>query len=125
MITIDTYYLSVLLEYGIAGFIVFYGMFAIAIYEAGRRSLFARSENEDKSFLLPITVSLIVFIVIKSVFSQQDNHPVIFMMLGALMALTAIHRGLAAVAIEPKRYSIVINPILSTSKWIPAARRSK
>ena len=98
MITIDTYYLSILLEYGIAGFIVFYGMFAVAIYEAGRRSLFARSETEDKSFLLPIAVSLFVFIVIKSVFSQQDNHPVIFMMLGALMALNASRRQLSAPA---------------------------
>ena len=97
MITIDTYYLSILLEYGIAGFIVYYGMFAIAIYEAGRRA-FCRSETEDKSFLLPIAVSLFVFIVIKSVFSQQDNHPVIFMMLGALMALIASRRKLPALA---------------------------
>jgi O-Antigen ligase len=86
-ITIDTYYLSILLEYGIAGFIIYYGMFAIAIYEAGRRSLFAPSDTEHRTFILPITISLIAFVIIKSVFSQQDNHPVVFMMLGALMAL--------------------------------------
>jgi len=87
MITIDTYYLSVLLEYGVIGFIVYYGMFAIAIYNGGLKSLFSKTLSEDKSFVLPITVSLITFIVIKSVFSQQDNHPVVFMMLGALVAL--------------------------------------
>jgi hypothetical protein len=96
MITIDTYYLSVVLEYGIAGFIVYFGMIAIAIYEAGRRGLFDVSDNEDRGFLLPITISLVTFIIIKSVFSQQDNHPVVFMMLGALMALAASHRKVSA-----------------------------
>lgn len=91
MITIDTYYLSIVLEYGVLGFIVFYGIFAIAIFEGGRRSLFSPSQNEDRSFLLPITVSLISFIIIKSVFSQQENHPVVFMMLGAMVALVATY----------------------------------
>jgi hypothetical protein len=91
-ITIDSYYLSVLLEYGIAGFIVYYGLFLIAIFEPARRSLFAMKENEDRSFLLPIGISLAAFVVIKSVFSQQDNHPVVFMMLGALMAIVASNR---------------------------------
>jgi hypothetical protein len=90
--TIDTYYLSVVLEYGIAGFIVYYGMFAIAIYEAGRRGFSNSSKNPDRGFLLPITVSLVAFIVIKSVFSQQDNHPIVFMMLGATTALSAARR---------------------------------
>lgn len=92
VITIDSYYLSVLLEYGIAGFIVYYGLFLIAVFEPARLSLFAMKENEDRSFLLPIGISLAAFIVIKSVFSQQDNHPVVFMMLGALMAIVASHR---------------------------------
>jgi len=87
MISIDTYYLSILLEYGIIGFIVYYGMFAIAIYNGGKKGLFSKALSEDKSFVLPITVSLIVFIVIKSVLSQQDSHPIVFMMLGALVAL--------------------------------------
>ena len=92
MMTIDTYYLSIVLEYGILGFIIFYGIFAIAIFEGGRRSLFAPSQNEDRSFLLPITISLMIFIIIKSVFSQQENHPIIFMMLGAMVALIATHK---------------------------------
>jgi hypothetical protein len=94
-ITIDTYYLSVLLEYGIVGLIVYYGMFLIAIYEGVRRALFAPSNDENSSFLLPITASLVVFIIVKSVFSQQDNHPIVFMMLGALVALVSSYRRTA------------------------------
>lgn len=96
MMTIDTYYLSIVLEYGVLGFIIYYGMFAIGIFEGGRRSLMLPSQNEDRSFLLPITVSLITFIIIKSVFSQQDNHPVVFMMLGALVALISTYRRTTA-----------------------------
>jgi hypothetical protein len=87
--TIDTYYLSVLLEYGVAGFIVYFGMFLTAIYEAARRNVFMRIEDEDKSFLLPISLSLIVFVLSKAVFSQADIHPIVFMMVGAVLALCA------------------------------------
>lgn len=98
MVTIDTYYLSIALEYGVIGFIVYYGMFAIAIFEGGRRSLLLQSRNVDRSFLLPITVALMVFVVIKSVFSQQDNHPIVFMILGALAAIIATSRRNSAIA---------------------------
>lgn len=103
MITVDTYYLTVALEYGILGFIVYYGMFAIAIFEGGRRIVKQPPHNEDRSFLLPLTVSLAAFVVIKSVFSQQDNHPVIFMMLGAVVALIATYRRTSIAAIPGKK----------------------
>jgi hypothetical protein len=90
--SIDTYYLSIALEYGVIGFIVYYGMFAVAIFEGGRRSLLTQFRNTDRSFLLPIVVSLTVFVIVKSVFSQQENHPVVFMMLGAMVALIATYR---------------------------------
>ena len=94
-VTIDSYFLSVLIEYGLLGFIAYYGIFAIAIYEGSRRYLTDTTDNEDQSFLLPITASFIAFMIAKFVFSQQDNHPVVFMMLGALLALVASRRTLA------------------------------
>ena len=111
MITIDTYYLSMVLNMESRASLSIYGMFAIAIYEAGRRSLFDISDNEDRGFLLPITVSLITFIIIKSVFSQQDNHPVVFMMLGASMAL-AVSRQRVSVLNKLKK---IDTPLLSAS----------
>jgi len=91
-VSIDTYYLSVLLEYGVAGFVVYYGMFLIAIWEGVRRTLSKPVVDPNRAFLWPISVSLVVFIVVKSVFSQQDNHPVVFMMLGALLALASTRK---------------------------------
>jgi hypothetical protein len=106
-ITIDSYFLSVAIEYGVLGFIAYYGIFAIAIYESSRRYLMDTTANEDQSFLLPITASFIAFIIAKSVFSQQDNHPVIFMMLGALLGLIAARRNLGQSHRGPDRHNIV------------------
>jgi len=106
-VTIDSYFLSVLVEYGILGFIVYYGIFAIAIYEGSRRYLADTTANEDQSFLLPITASFVAFLVAKFVFSQQDNHPVVFMMLGALLGLIAARRTLTQSRRGPHRGNVV------------------
>jgi len=85
--TIDSYYILIGLEYGVFGFLVYYGMILLGLYEAGRHSLSSRPLNNESSLLIPIAVTLLNFVVIKSVFAQQDNHSIIFMVLGMLVAL--------------------------------------
>jgi hypothetical protein len=85
-LTVDTYYITLLLDYGVAGFVVYFSMFGVAIYEASRRSLLHQTEG-DETYLAPLAMALINFVVIKSVFSQPDNHPLVFMMLGAIVAI--------------------------------------
>ena len=46
-----------------------------------------KTNDRDAALLTPLTVALTNFFVIKAVFSQQDNHPLYFMMLGMLVAL--------------------------------------
>lgn len=84
--TIDSYYLSIALEYGLIGFILYFGIFVAAVVYAVRSLMRARTDEEF--YLLPLAVSLIVFLVIKSVFSQEAGHPLAFMMAGAVCALT-------------------------------------
>jgi hypothetical protein len=85
VLTIDTYYLSILLEYGFVGFIVYFGMFLIALY-AGTKALLRSTEPETR-ILVPLLIAIANFVVIKSVFSQEANHPIIFCFLGATVAL--------------------------------------
>jgi hypothetical protein len=85
--TIDTYYLAIGLEYGVIGFLVYYGMILFALYAAGKTALSPHPLKGESGLLIPISVMLLDFIVIKSVFSQQDNHPLVFMALGMLAAL--------------------------------------
>lgn len=89
--TIDTYYLAIGLEYGIIGFFVYYGMLVISCSYAAKYAL--RAPKGELTFFMPAAIALVNFIVIKSVFSQQDNHPLIFMLMGIVTAMVyrAIH----------------------------------
>lgn len=85
--TIDSYYLAIALEYGVIGFIVYYGMMFFALYLAGMRTISSEPLKDENAILIPIGIALANFIVVKSVFAQADNHPIIFMILGMLVAL--------------------------------------
>jgi O-antigen ligase len=87
MLTIDTYYLSTALEYGIIGFLLFFGFFIVITYK-GTSIIFKDVDlDRDTAFILPATTAIINFVVIKSVFNQEDNHPLVFMIAGMLGAL--------------------------------------
>ena len=85
--TIDSYYLTAGLEYGVLGFLIYFGMIFVAIYFAGKHCLSPDPLEDEYALLIPASVALVNFVVIKSVFSQQDNHPIIFMLLGMVAAL--------------------------------------
>jgi hypothetical protein len=88
--SIDTYYLSVLVDYGVVGFIIYFGIFVAAIYEVFRLVISkALGEDEEAWLVVPAAIAMANFVVIKSVFSQEDNHPIVFMILGMLIALCA------------------------------------
>ena len=93
LLTIDTYYLAVVLEYGILGFAVYYGMIAMSVVFAIRGELESSESGSEPSLFASIAISLINFLVIKSVFSQQGNHPLIFMMMGGVVSLTYLLRA--------------------------------
>jgi hypothetical protein len=85
--TIDSYFLLILLEYGVAGFLLFFGLFLVGIWHAGRALLETRVASWETSLLAPLVIALGNWIIIKSVFAQPDNHPLIFAMLGMTSAL--------------------------------------
>jgi O-antigen ligase len=85
--TIDSYYLSILLEFGVIGFIIFYGMICAAIVYCAKTVLAAKFHDRELEFLTASAIALTNFLLIKSVFSQQDNHPIVFVILGLSVAL--------------------------------------
>lgn len=87
IITIDSYYLTLLMDMGVLGLIVYFSMFLRGIWLSARTVVLHPSEGE-LGLLLPLSVSLTNFVIIKSVFSQDANHPIVFMMLGAVLALS-------------------------------------
>jgi len=88
--TVDSFYLTIALDYGFLGIITYYGFVTAAMYIAGREALIPHGRDRDYDFLAPIAIAIVNFMVIKSVFSQTENHPVIYMLVGALAAI--VHR---------------------------------
>lgn len=83
--SIDTYFLSVALEYGIIGFFVYYGMILSSIYY-GTMELVKRGARAY-GMLIPLCIAMTNFFIIKSIFSQQENHPLVFAIMGCLTAM--------------------------------------
>jgi hypothetical protein len=87
-ITIDNYFITIALDYGILGVIFWYGIFIVAMVEAARYSISSKYAGRQEARLLaPLAVTLAAFLVIKWVHGQDDNHPILFMMLGMVSAL--------------------------------------
>lgn len=110
--TIDTYYLSVALELGVVGFIVYYSIFGFTIWRSGRSLFDAR--DPDTLTLLPIAIALTNFVLVKSVFSLETNHPLVFAMLGASVGL--------AYRLQQEKRSSVTSAVAKFTKTAPAAR---
>lgn len=85
VLTIDNYYLSVALEYGVIGFVAYYGMFLIGIVRGARVGI--EETDPRRMWVIPAALSLANYFVIKSVFSQQEGHPLAFALLGMIVAL--------------------------------------
>lgn len=107
-LSIDSYYLSLFLEYGILGALVYIAMFACGAVEAGWLAIQGDDPDEETSFLVPVAISLVVFLVIKSVFAQIDNHALFFSVLGMVPALAWRHKTAQnpADAVAPARSPI-------------------
>ena len=85
-ITVDSYYITILMDLGIIGFIAYFFIFLRAAWSGGRALMDAKPEREI-SLLMPLSVCVTNFVVVKSVFSEDGNHPLVFMMVGAIVAL--------------------------------------
>lgn len=95
-VAIDNYYLALGLAYGVIGIVSFLGIFLLTIGWSIRSCLGISGHQYDKelSLLIPISVCLSAFLVIKTVFAQIDLHPLLFMWVGVAAALVWRSRNL-------------------------------
>ncbi|HTI30521.1 MAG TPA: O-antigen ligase family protein [Sphingomonas sp.] len=85
ILTIDSYYLVVLLEYGVIGFIAWLGMWIGSAVQATRWSLV---DDSEEGRMLPIMATfMLVFVIIKGVLAQDDSHGIVYMMLGMIVGM--------------------------------------
>jgi len=87
MPTVDSYFLTLLLEYGFLGLAFFFALFALAIWGAARAYIYAR--DEESLLLAPLAIAFTNFLVIKSAASTESSFPIVFMLLGVSFVLVA------------------------------------
>ena len=96
-VTIDNYYLTLALDYGLIGLLTFLAIFLITISASAQAGVRAASTNDSNLHnAVPLSIALSEFLVIKLVFSQQDNHVMVFTLLG--MAVAMVYRSKLAIA---------------------------
>lgn len=86
MLTVDSYIISMLLDYGVIGFLLFGGMLA---YGAAKMAQLAwQNPKGELDLTLPLACAITIGIQVRLVLSQTDNIPLLFMLLGMAAALT-------------------------------------
>lgn len=114
-ITVDNYFISLVLDYGLLGVIAWYGMFIAAIVVAVRYCISPDYGHRVEARLLaPIAVSLTAFLIVKWVHGQSDNHAIFFMLLGMVCALVYRLRNTAA---EPSSSQSPQAAVLDRRPW--------
>lgn len=86
-LTIDSWYLSTLLEYGIVGFVAYMAFFLLAALIGAR--LFIETQDDELKLAGPAAVALVSYIIVKYVLSQDENQMLAFMLVGAILGLSA------------------------------------
>ena len=84
-LTIDSHYLAVLLEIGILGFAV-YSVIFLSSLAYGTISLL-NARTKEHMLIVPFMSLIAIFVVEKAVFAQLENHPLVFISLGAVTAI--------------------------------------
>ncbi len=85
VLTIDSYYLTAILDYGVLGFIVYFGMFFTGIFKGLRKAI--EVPEDETLWIAPASTALAVFVIVKAVLSGIENHPLAFALLGMVVAL--------------------------------------
>lgn len=87
LLTIDSWFLSALLEYGVIGFSVFFAFCGFAIFYAQKALYYSRKVDHEIGLLVPASISVANFILVRTVYSEEANFPLTFMTLGMVVAL--------------------------------------
>jgi hypothetical protein len=90
ILTIDSYYMNLLLDTGILGFAIYLAFFLGSAWLAAREAVRGPGDRELR-ILMPLSVTIVGYVVVKGVLSQDANHPLMFFFAGAIAAL--IHRS--------------------------------
>jgi hypothetical protein len=83
--TVDTYYLTVMLDFGILALPLFLLTFLIPAWLAFK--YYRDSKTPEQEILAPLSIAIINFIIVKSVLTSEANMPLAFAFVGCIIGL--------------------------------------
>lgn len=89
-VSVDSGYLTIVTEYGLLGFILFFGMIGLASVQTGRLSIM--SDEKGMPLAAAASAAIATLLSTKLVLSQADNFPFIYMLLGLAIALIYLNQ---------------------------------
>lgn len=114
--SVDSYYLTVMMDAGFLALPLFLAVFCIPAYVAFR--YFRDSKSAEMDLLAPIILALLNFVIVKSVLSQEQMMPMAYMLVGCIVGLVW-QRTREASAI-PAAQPSVIPYTLPSRRLVPA-----
>jgi O-antigen ligase len=88
--TVDSYVITLLVEQGVPGLLLFFGTIAFGAWIATK--IYISLMDERATVAAPIACSLIAFGVYRLVLSQGENHTLFFLIVGLVFAVSKLSR---------------------------------
>jgi O-antigen ligase len=106
--TVDSYFLTLLLDYGFIGLVSFLTLMFASIWYGFQG--YNRAREPEMKILAPITIAIFNFTIIKAVSSTEGSMPIIFILIGCIIGLTAQQQraGMIAGAAVPGRNKVAL-----------------
>jgi O-antigen ligase len=106
--TVDSYFLTLLLDYGFIGLVSFLTLMFASIWYGFQG--YNRAREPEMKILAPITIAIFNFTIIKAVSSTEGSMPIIFILIGCIIGLTAQQQraGRIADAAVPGRNKVAL-----------------
>ncbi len=86
-LTIDSYYLSTVIEFGLVGFLLYYGVICYALFLCAKLLVTNGARDNEQDLFVPVASSIVVFLFTKSVLSASMNNPIIFALMAMVVAI--------------------------------------
>lgn len=87
IITVDNYFITTVLDLGVVGLAAFVAMWLTAAATAAR--VYLRARDDEMELAGALAAMFVTSIIVRWVFSQEDNLPLFFILIGMTMALRA------------------------------------
>ncbi len=89
-IAIDSYWISLSLDYGALGVVLYVGVFTVIIF-AAIKTLLQHPEvaHGETSLLIPLISFMAAFLMIRGVYAEEGIHPLVFALLGMTVCLVS------------------------------------